>query len=72
MISSPVTLPRPCQDIGLRELESGFALTESIHRSLCSLVLLGYHLIATYFLSNSEGDLPAAERILSEQLAVSW
>ncbi|XP_043237587.1 tetratricopeptide repeat protein 39B-like isoform X3 [Amphibalanus amphitrite] len=56
------------KDIGLRELETGFSLTESIHRSLCSLVLLGYHLVATYFMSNSEGDLVASERILSEQL----
>ncbi|XP_037094814.1 tetratricopeptide repeat protein 39B-like isoform X2 [Pollicipes pollicipes] len=56
------------KDVGLRELEAGFGLADSIHRSLCSLVLLGYHLVATYFLSNSEGDLAGSERILSEEL----
>lgn len=54
--------------LGLKELERGFFLEGSLRRVLCALVLLGYHLIATYVLGTAEGDLEMAQVILDDQL----
>ncbi|XP_042217312.1 tetratricopeptide repeat protein 39B-like isoform X3 [Homarus americanus] len=54
--------------LGLAELERGFFLEGSLRRVLCALVLLGYHLIATYVLGTSEGDLEMAQVILDDHL----
>lgn len=56
--------------MGLSELERGFHLEGSLRRVLCALVLLGYHLIATYVLGTSEGDLKMAQTILDDHLKV--
>lgn len=58
------------QNVGLRELEKGYELERSIRRILCAIVLLGYHLIIVYVLSNNEGNLVQASAILEEQLKV--
>lgn len=58
------------QSVGLRELEKGYELERSIRRILCAIVLLGYHLIIVYVLSNDEGNLVQASAILEEQLKV--
>lgn len=58
------------QHLGLAELEKGFYLEGSLRRVLCALVLLGYHLIATYVLGTSEGDLEMAQIILDDHLKV--
>ncbi|KAK8751418.1 hypothetical protein OTU49_017502 [Cherax quadricarinatus] len=54
--------------LGLTELERGFYLEGSLRRVLCALILLGYHLIATYVLGTSEGDLEMAQVILDDHL----
>ncbi|XP_068206005.1 tetratricopeptide repeat protein 39B-like isoform X2 [Palaemon carinicauda] len=54
--------------LGLAELERGFFLEGSLRRVLCALVLLGYHLIATYVLGTAEGDLEMAQVILDDHL----
>lgn len=59
---------KSCQHLGLAELEKGFYLEGSLRRVLCALVLLGYHLIATYVLGTSEGDLEMAQIILDDHL----
>ncbi|MPC15966.1 Tetratricopeptide repeat protein 39B [Portunus trituberculatus] len=56
------------KSLGLSELERGFHLEGSLRRVLCALVLLGYHLIATYVLGTSEGDLVMAQTILDDHL----
>lgn len=56
--------------MGLSELEKGYELQKSIRRVLFALVLLGYHLIIVYALSNGEGNLVKASAILEEQLKV--
>lgn len=58
------------QSVGLSELEKGYELQTSIRRVLCAIVLLGYHLIVVYVLSNGEGNLVQANAILEEQLKV--
>lgn len=58
------------QSVGLSELEKGYELQTSIRRVLCAIVLLGYHLIVVYVLSNGEGNLVKANAILEEQLKV--
>lgn len=58
------------QSVGLSELEKGYELETSIRRVLCAIVLLGYHLIVVYVLSNGEGNLVQANAILEEQLKV--
>ncbi|XP_071532813.1 tetratricopeptide repeat protein 39B-like isoform X3 [Panulirus ornatus] len=59
---------RDQKHLGLAELERGFFLEGSLRRVLCALVLLGYHLIATYVLGTSEGDLEMAQVILDDHL----
>ncbi|XP_066944412.1 tetratricopeptide repeat protein 39B-like isoform X1 [Macrobrachium rosenbergii] len=59
---------REQKHLGLAELERGFYLEGSLRRVLCALVLLGYHLIATYVLGTSEGDLEMAQVILDDHL----
>ncbi|XP_045131634.1 tetratricopeptide repeat protein 39B-like isoform X3 [Portunus trituberculatus] len=59
---------RDQKSLGLSELERGFHLEGSLRRVLCALVLLGYHLIATYVLGTSEGDLVMAQTILDDHL----
>ncbi len=59
------------QTVGLSELEKGYESEESIRRVLCAIVLLGYHLIIVYVLSNGEGNLVQANAILEEQLKVT-
>nr|XP_045606652.1 tetratricopeptide repeat protein 39B-like isoform X2 [Procambarus clarkii] len=54
--------------LGLTELERGFYLEGSLRRVLCALILLGYHLIATYVLGTAEGDLEMAQVILDDHL----
>ncbi|XP_046644952.1 tetratricopeptide repeat protein 39B-like isoform X2 [Daphnia pulicaria] len=56
------------RSVGLSELEKGYELQTSIRRVLCAIVLLGYHLIVVYVLSNGEGNLVQANAILEEQL----
>lgn len=56
------------RSVGLSELEKGYELETSIRRVLCAIVLLGYHLIVVYVLSNGEGNLVQANAILEEQL----
>lgn len=60
------------QSVGLSELEKGYELETSIRRVLCAIVLLGYHLIIVYVLSNGEGNLVQANAILEEQLKVKF
>ncbi|XP_068206006.1 tetratricopeptide repeat protein 39B-like isoform X3 [Palaemon carinicauda] len=59
---------REQKHLGLAELERGFFLEGSLRRVLCALVLLGYHLIATYVLGTAEGDLEMAQVILDDHL----
>ncbi|KAF4527043.1 hypothetical protein B566_EDAN001591 [Ephemera danica] len=56
------------KDIGLRELETGYRLHESLRQVLCVMVLLGYHLIVVYVLSYNDGDLNFCDEILRHQL----
>ncbi|KAK4328683.1 hypothetical protein Pmani_000930 [Petrolisthes manimaculis] len=56
------------RELGLSELERGFRLEGSLRRVLCALALLGYHLIATYVLGTSEGDLEMAQLIVDDHL----
>lgn len=57
--------------VGLRELEKGYQLENSVRRVLCALVLLAYNLIVVYVFSNGEGNLTQASAILDEQLKVN-
>ncbi|CAL4075397.1 unnamed protein product, partial [Meganyctiphanes norvegica] len=54
--------------LGLSELEKGFALEGSMRQVLCALVLLGYHLIGTYVLGTSEGNLVLTQKIIDNQM----
>ena len=59
------------QEIGLKELLKGYQLETSVRRSLCAMVLLGYHLLVVYVLGNADGDLVQASAILDDQLKVN-
>lgn len=56
------------KQLGLKELEKGYELKNSIRQVLSVMTLLGYHLIVTYVITNRDGDLGLCEQILKEQL----
>ncbi|XP_049846348.1 tetratricopeptide repeat protein 39B-like isoform X1 [Schistocerca gregaria] len=56
------------KEVGLRELQAGYQLHNSIRQVLCVMTLLGYHLIVLYVLSHTDGDLDFCDEILSTQL----
>ena len=54
----------------MKELARGYQLENTLRRSLCAMVLLGYHLLVVYVLGNTDGDLVQASAILDDQLKV--
>jgi len=54
----------------LRELETGYNLEKSLRQVLCTMTLLGYHLIVVFTLSHLEGDLSLCEKIVACELEV--
>jgi len=58
------------QEVGLRELETGYDLDKSLRQVLCTMTLLGYHLIVVFTLSHLEGDVQLCEKILAKELEV--
>jgi len=59
------------REIGLKELAKGYQFETSVRRSLCAMVLLGYHLLVVYVLGNADGDLVQASAILDDQLKIN-
>ncbi|XP_059491275.1 tetratricopeptide repeat protein 39B-like isoform X2 [Neocloeon triangulifer] len=56
------------KQIGLRELETGYKLDKSLRQVLCTMTLLGYHLIIVFTLNHVEGDTKLCETILQKEL----
>lgn len=56
------------KEVGLKELETGYYLFNSLRQVLCVMVLLAYHLIVVYVLSHTDGDLQFCDEILKNQL----
>ncbi|XP_063219648.1 tetratricopeptide repeat protein 39B-like [Bacillus rossius redtenbacheri] len=54
--------------VGLKELELGYKLHNSIRQILCVMALLCYHLIVIHVFSHFEGDLDFCDEILKHQL----
>ncbi|KAJ8665419.1 hypothetical protein QAD02_007081 [Eretmocerus hayati] len=55
---------------GLAQLQAGFEERRGLRQIMCAMTLLSYHLIITFFLSHSDGDLDWCERALDEQLSL--
>lgn len=60
------------QETGLEQLHTGCELNGSLRQILCTMILLGFHLFVSYVLGYGDGDLVLAERLINEQLSVSW
>lgn len=56
------------QNYGLAQLQAGYEERRGLRQILCSMTLLAYNLIITFFLSHSDGDLDWCEQALTEQL----
>ncbi|XP_065349892.1 tetratricopeptide repeat protein 39B-like isoform X2 [Cloeon dipterum] len=56
------------KEVGLQELETGYNLDKSLRQVLCTMTLLGYHLIVVFTLNHVEGDVQLCERILNNEL----
>lgn len=57
------------RESGIQELNKVYENTDGIRQFLACLVLLGYHLILSFFLGNSECDLRLCQEILDHKLA---
>lgn len=55
---------------GIQDLMIGAKMT-GLRQVLCTMTLLGYHLIVCYVLSHQDGDLELCDSILKQQLTVS-
>ncbi len=53
----------------MRELTAVYNDREGLRQFLACLVLLGYHLVLSFFLGNEECDLDLCKEILDEKLA---
>ena len=60
------------QETGLHQLDIGCNLRGSLRQVLCAMVLLGYHLFVSYVLGYGEGNLDLCDKILKQELAVSF
>lgn len=58
------------KQMGLDDLLTGAKMT-GLRQVLCTMNLLGYHLIVCYVLSHQEGNLGFCEEVLEKQLTVS-
>jgi len=53
---------------GLKQLEEGFLMQESLRSPLCGTILLNYHTLISYVVGTGDGDLDFAEKILEMAL----
>lgn len=58
------------KEMGMQDLMAGAKMT-GLRQVLCTMTLLGYHLIVCYVLSHQEGDLDFCDEMLQQQLSVS-
>ncbi|XP_063995679.1 tetratricopeptide repeat protein 39B-like [Diachasmimorpha longicaudata] len=56
------------KEYGLRELQLGYNEKRGMRQVLCVITLLSYHLIVTFILSHTDGDLDFCKEALDEQL----
>lgn len=58
------------KQMGMQDLVTG-AKMGGLRQVLCTMTLLGYHLIVCYVLSHQDGDLVFCDEMLKQQLSVS-
>ncbi|KAG8183594.1 hypothetical protein JTE90_025147 [Oedothorax gibbosus] len=56
------------RQIGLKELDEGYAIKESLRSPLCALILVTFHTLVTYIFGCGDGDIDASEKIVNEML----
>lgn len=58
------------KQMGIQDLMTGAKMT-GLRQVLCTMTLLGYHLIVCYVLSHQDGDLELCDQMLKHHLSVS-
>ncbi|XP_015928028.1 tetratricopeptide repeat protein 39B [Parasteatoda tepidariorum] len=56
------------RQLGLKELDEGYAMKESLRSPLCALILVTFHTLVTYMFGCGDGDIETSERIVQEML----
>ncbi|GIX85644.1 tetratricopeptide repeat protein 39A [Caerostris extrusa] len=56
------------RQLGLKELDAGFAMKESLRSPLCALILVTFHTLVTYIFGCGDGDIDASEIIVNDML----
>ena len=58
------------KDYGLAELEAGYKERKGLRHVLCAMILLFYHLILSFILSHTDGDLEWCDKVLKDELSL--
>ncbi|GBM98299.1 Tetratricopeptide repeat protein 39B [Araneus ventricosus] len=56
------------RQLGLKELDDGYAMKESLRSPLCALILVTFHTLVTYIFGCGDGDIDASEAIVNDML----
>ncbi|XP_035206125.1 tetratricopeptide repeat protein 39B-like isoform X2 [Stegodyphus dumicola] len=56
------------RQLGLKELDDGYAIKESLRSPLCALILVTFHTLVTYIFGCGDGDIEASEKIVKDML----